>query len=120
MAINRNSDIHDAAAIGFSRAADAYERGRPEYSEKSVRYVSNRLYLFGSLLRVVDLAAGTGKFTKILDALSPRLVASLTDVEPVEAMRLKGESVAPHATFISGTAEDIPLASETCDVVTVA
>ena len=108
MAIIRKSDIHDAAATGFSRAADAYERGRPEYSDEAVRYVSNQLYLFGSSLRVVDLAAGTGKFTKSLDALSPGLVASVTAIEPVKAMRPKDESVAPRAVFVDGTAEQIP------------
>lgn len=119
--------IHEAAALCFSRAAEAYEKGRPEYSEEAIGYIFDRFSLFGSALRVVDLAAGTGKFTKVLAGMRASVIASITAVEPVAEMRAKGESVLKSLDtgktpicFIDGTAEKIPLPDSSFDVLAVA
>jgi ubiquinone/menaquinone biosynthesis C-methylase UbiE len=100
------SGIHRAAAEGFSRSAEAYERGRPEYPDAAIEHV---VELMRPGATVLDLAAGTGKLTRPLVAAGLRVVA----VEPVAEMR----AALPGA--LEGTAEAIPLADGSVDAVTV-
>jgi SAM-dependent methyltransferase len=100
------SGIHRAAAEGFSRSAEAYERGRPEYPDAAIEYV---VELMRPGATVLDLAAGTGKLTRPLVAAGLRVVA----VEPVAEMR----AALPGA--LDGTAEAIPLGDGSVDAVTV-
>ena len=37
--------IHPRAAVGFGRAAEAYERGRPDYPAQAVAWLQDRLGL---------------------------------------------------------------------------
>ena len=87
--------IHPAAASGFARAADAYERGRPGYRDDAVDWLASFL-----ASPVVDLAAGTGLLSRALAARGFEVVA----VEPVAEMRaLVGDGV----RVLGGTAEQI-------------
>ena len=61
---------------------------------------------------MVDLAAGTGKLTRLLVPSGAKVVA----VEPIAQMRALIEG----ARAIEGTAETIPLADESADAFTVA
>ena len=106
------SGIHPAARGGFALAADAYERGRPGYPEAAVEFLAARLRL-GPGRTVVDLAAGTGKFTRPLLATGAEVVA----VEPVAEMRA---ALPAAARAVDGTAEAIPLRPASADAVTVA
>jgi ubiquinone/menaquinone biosynthesis C-methylase UbiE len=101
--------VHKAAAVGFARAADAYERGRPEYPEAAVRHVVAALPP-GAV--VLDLAAGTGKLTRPLLAAGLSVIA----VEPVAEMRA---ALPARARALEGTAEAIPLEDAAVDGVTV-
>jgi ubiquinone/menaquinone biosynthesis C-methylase UbiE len=101
--------IHRAASEGFSRSADSYERGRPEYPDAAVACVVARL---PAGARVLDLAAGTGKLTRPLLAAGLSVVA----VEPVAEMRA---ALPAAATPMDGTAEAIPLGDAAVDAVTV-
>jgi SAM-dependent methyltransferase len=101
--------IHPAAATGFARSADAYERGRPGYPDAAV----DRLVAALPGRRVVDLAAGTGKLTRALVARGCDVVA----VEPVAEMRA---AIAAPARAIDGRAEAIGLPDASADAVTVA
>ncbi|MEO6627336.1 MAG: methyltransferase domain-containing protein [Aquihabitans sp.] len=107
--------IDEVAAAGFGAGADDYERGRPSYPDDAVRWLGEHLGL-GPGRRVVDLAAGTGKLTRLLEAGGSEVVA----VEPVEAMRAKLAETAPGVEALSGTAEAIPLPDGSVDAVTVA
>ena len=101
--------IHRAAAEGFARSADAYERGRPGYPAAAVSHLVDRL---PARATVLDLAAGTGKLTR------PLLAAGLSviSVEPVAEMR----AALPRETrALPGTAEAIPLADGAVDAVAV-
>jgi SAM-dependent methyltransferase len=101
-----------ASAAGYSRAVAAYQRGRPGYPPAAVDFLAATLRL-GPGRTVVDLAAGTGKLTRPLIATGAEVVA----VEPVAEMR----AVLPAgARAVDGTAEAIPLATESADAVVVA
>jgi SAM-dependent methyltransferase len=96
-------DIHHAAARGFDRAADVYERGRPGYPEPAIAWLVQVLGI-GPGSQVVDLAAGTGKLTRQLLPTG----AELTAVEPVAGMRARLAEVLPSSRVETGTAEAMP------------
>jgi SAM-dependent methyltransferase len=106
--------IHESAARGYSRAADAYERGRPGYPEDAVGRLAAELGLEGGRV-VLDLAAGTGKLTRHLVETGAEVVA----VEPVEQMRAALGQRLPGVTAVAGTAEQIPLPDGSVDAVAV-
>lgn len=107
--------IHDAAARGYARGAGDYEKGRPGYPDAAIeRLVEVTGIDAGST--VVDLGAGTGKFTSRLLATGAAVVA----VEPVEAMREAFSRRFPGVRVLAGTAEAIPVPSRSADVVAVA
>ena len=106
--------IHESAAKGFAAGADAYERGRPGYSEAAIAKLIAELRI-GAGTRVLDLAAGTGKLTRALLPSGAELVA----VEPIREMRAKLEASAPGVEAIEGTAERIPLPNHSVDAVVV-
>jgi MOSC domain-containing protein YiiM/SAM-dependent methyltransferase len=106
--------IHNSAAKGFAAGADAYERGRPAYSEEAIAALVRELGI-GPGKRVLDLAAGTGKLTRQLAPTGAVLVA----VEPIAEMRAKLEAAVPGVEAIAGTAEDIPLPNHSVDAVVV-
>ena len=108
-------NIHEKALIGFGRASDSYERGRPEYPLKALEFLVQKFSL-GPDSHIVDLGAGTGKWTKSLVETG----AVITAVEPVKGMRNKFQALFPQVTLVNGSAEMMPLPSVSADVVFVA
>lgn len=108
-------DVNPVAAAGFGRATDAYERSRPSYPADAVAMLATELGI-GPGHTVLDLAAGTGKLTRLLAELGAQLVA----VEPSAAMRSQFGAVLPDIPVYEGTAENIPLADASVDAVVVA
>jgi len=96
--------IHEMASVGFQLAAESYERGRPDYPDAAVAHLVDVLGLAAGS-RVVELGAGTGKFTKRLLDTGAEILA----VEPVEAMRGKLRELLPGVHVVDGTAEAVPL-----------
>jgi ubiquinone/menaquinone biosynthesis C-methylase UbiE len=107
--------VHPAAAQGFEAGADAYERGRPTYPDDAVAYLIQTLGI-GPGSVVVDLAAGTGKFTRLLVPTGAELIA----VEPVAGMRERLEEILPGVRTLDATAESMPLAGASVDAVIAA
>ena len=107
--------VHQAAAEGFARGAGAYERGRPSYPPEAVSWLAEQLGLTPGR-RVLDLAAGTGKLTRLLVATGASLIA----VEPVAEMRSALAELAPRVDVRAGTAEAIPLPDASVDAVAIA
>ncbi len=105
------SDERRVRATSFGSVADAYERGRPEYPEEAARWLAGE-----PPLDVVDLAAGTGKLTRVLVRLGYRVTA----VEPLPEMREQLVAAVPQAQALAGTAESIPLPDESTDAVLAA
>lgn len=65
---------------------------------------------------VIDLGAGTGKFTRMLEPTRAHIIA----VEPVAAMRAELRRRLPSIDIRDGTAEAIPCGDEQADVVVAA
>lgn len=107
--------VHDAAARGFEAAAVRYERGRPTYPDDAVAFLIRTLEI-GERTDVVELGAGTGKFTELIVPTGARIVA----VEPVSAMRQALERNCPTVTVLDGVAEEIPLPDASADAVVAA
>jgi SAM-dependent methyltransferase len=107
------SELHPATR-GFA-AADVYERGRPDYPRAAIERIVERLDL-RSGRTVLDLAAGTGKLTRLLVPSGANLIA----VEPLREMRAELERRVRGVLVLAGTAERIPLTDGFVDAVTVA
>jgi SAM-dependent methyltransferase len=106
--------VDPRAATGFAGSAGAYEHGRPGYPEDAV---AGLLAGFGVPAggAVLDLAAGTGKLTRLLAARVAHVVA----VEPSEGMLAVLRDRLPGVDARAGTAEAIPLGDDAVDAVFV-
>lgn len=107
--------IHHAAKQGYQIASDTYERGRPDYPREAVDFMMERLSVNKDTV-VLDLGAGTGKWTQYLLPTQAKIIA----LEPVEKMREKLILKYPAIQIIDGTAENIPLPDSSIDAVCVA
>ncbi len=107
--------IHDVASRGFDAGAAVYERARPSYPPEAVAWLVEHLRVAPGTT-VVDLAAGTGKLTRLLAPTG----ASLLAVEPVEGMRAQLRATQPDVPVTAATAEALPFRGASLDAVTVA
>ncbi|MGE5226987.1 MAG: class I SAM-dependent methyltransferase [Planctomycetaceae bacterium] len=107
--------VHRTAAVGFERAAGAYERGRPDFPGEAVAFLVERLELAPGRV-LLELGAGTGKLTRLLVQAGARIVA----VEPVSAMREALRAAAPSAAGLDAVAEDLPLPDASVDAAVAA
>jgi SAM-dependent methyltransferase len=107
--------MHEAASKGFAKEAQAYARGRPEYPPAIDQWLRESLQLRGNRT-VVDLGAGTGKFTRRLLTTGANIIA----VEPVPEMLAQLTLALPTVVARSGTAEVIPLNDGVADAVVCA
>jgi len=98
----------------FGTAAAAYAEHRPGYAEAAVRWALSPVSA-REPLRVLDLAAGTGKLTATL----VRLGAEVTAVEPDPAMLAEFRRSLGSVTALSGSAEQIPLPDASVDAILV-
>jgi SAM-dependent methyltransferase len=109
------ASIHHAAASGYAAGADAYVKGRPDYPPALREWLRDDVGL-GPGTTVVDLGAGTGKFTRLLVASGASVIA----VEPVAEMLDRLRAANPHAQAIEGSATAIPLPDESVSAVVCA
>lgn len=112
--------VHPAAE-GFGGVAAVYERARPGFPAAAVTWLVDRIAPAPSDV-VVDLAAGTGKFTlPLVTEIRARSEAThVVAVEPVAGMRARLRSAAPAVPVLAATAERLPLAEGSAAAVTVA
>lgn len=109
------TDIHDIAAQGYAAADEDYERARPSYPTRAVELLLAELGIAPEST-VLDLGAGTGKFTRLLRPTGATLLA----LEPVSAMRRHLADAVPEARVLDGTAESIPLPDGSVDAIVAA
>jgi len=106
--------VHEVAAAGFSNPGD-YEAARPSYPPDAVAWFVEHLRIAPGAT-VVDLAAGTGKLTRLLVPAGASLIAA----EPVAGMRATFRDVLPNVPIIATTAEQLPFRDGSLDAVTIA
>jgi SAM-dependent methyltransferase len=106
--------VHEVAAAGFSDAAD-YEAARPSYPPDAVAWFVENLRIAPGA-HVLDLAAGTGKLTRLLAPAGAHLVAA----EPVAGMRDLFRASVPGVPVLACTAEQLAFRDASLDAVTVA
>ena len=102
--------VHEIAATGFGAEAAAYERSRPSYPTDAVSWLLDGLRITPGRppgMVVLDLAAGTGKLTRLLVPAGSTLIAA----EPVAGMRETFARVCPEVPMVACTAELLSFAS---------
>ena len=104
-------DERQRQAASFGAAAEAYERGRPEYPPAALDWL-----LPAGARDVLDLGAGTGKLTRQLVARGLNVVA----VDPSGGMLEQLRAAVPGVPAMIGRAEEIPLQDGVVDAVLVA
>jgi hypothetical protein len=112
--------LHKGASLGFSNAA-AYDAYRPSYPPAAVETFLNRLRLAGNAeARIVEVAAGTGKFTELLVARPEQY--KIIAVEPHEGMRktLVDKRLGDQVEVVDGFAAKMPVEGEWGDACVVA
>lgn len=95
-------------ALSFAGVADAYDRARPSYPADAAKWLAGT-----NPKSVLELGAGTGKFTALLQALGHRILA--TDALAPMLSHLRNR--VPDAVPVQAVAEQIPLPARSVDVV---
>lgn len=98
-------------ALTFNDAADTYERVRPSYPD-----VVADIILENAPSSVLDLGAGTGKFTRLLVGRVPTVIA----VDPAPSMLDELSRMLPSVDARVGTAEQLPVDDNSVDLVVCA
>lgn len=109
------SNVHPSAVRGFSKGAETYSQGRPDYPPDVDVWLSEKIGL-GPGASAVDLGAGTGKFTGRLIGTGADVVA----VDPVSEMLERLVQAHPGVEARVGSAQAIPLDDASVDAVVCA
>ncbi|MES2202065.1 MAG: class I SAM-dependent methyltransferase [candidate division FCPU426 bacterium] len=109
------SNINPLAKHGYQDSTDAYERGRPDFPSEAVACLVEHCKI-GQGSKVIDIGAGTGKFTRLLVPTK----ATLRAIEPVEGMRKKFAALLPDVEVLEGSAEFMPVHEGWADAIVAA
>ncbi|EON65043.1 hypothetical protein W97_04278 [Coniosporium apollinis CBS 100218] len=111
--------LDSRAQSGFSKSS-LYDQHRPSYPANAVDMLLDAVRVAGIPgASIVDLGAGTGKFTELLAKRDERY--DILAVEPHEQMRKELERKAlDNVTVKDGLSTSIPVADETVDAVIAA
>lgn len=101
-------------ARSFGPVAETYDRARPSYPVEAADWLVGQAH--GDPKRVLELGAGTGKFTELLVAAGHHVIA--TDPSPEMLGYLKVRL--PGVEAMVSTAESLPVPSRSVDVVVCA
>eukprot|EP00128_Syssomonas_multiformis_P002203 Colp12_sorted_trinity150504_noHs@25846 len=106
-----STQVHSSAVKGYA-GAKFYNSSRPSYPSEAVDWMFSRLGVSSSH-HIVEVGAGTGKFTEVLAARCSRVTA----VEPVDQMREELKSKRLDVEVVKGTAANLSLADNCADAV---
>ena len=106
--VDRTTRAH---ALSFAAVSEAYDRARPSYPAEAAAWLVGH-----QKSTVVELGAGTGKLTELLVAAGHDVVAT----DPLAEMLVHLKARVPGARAAVATAESIPVASCSADVVVCA
>ncbi|GAA1221596.1 class I SAM-dependent methyltransferase [Kitasatospora nipponensis] len=107
---------HQAHASSFDTVADAYDRARPSYPDALFEAVER---LAGRPLRgadVLDVGAGTGIATRLLQARGARVVA----VEPSVQMAARLRESSPGTPVVKAVGDELPFHDASADLISYA
>lgn len=119
MMAGNGGTINDRAQTGFAKSA-AYDQYRPGYAPTATEELLQQIRVAGKKhAKILDLAAGTGKFTEALVGRAEEF--QVIAVEPHDGMReVLAKKQLPRVTVHPGTATSIPLADDSVDAIAVA
>ena len=108
--------ISETAQTGFAKS-DAYDQHRPTYTPSIVQLLLEKVGVAGKHgAKILDLAAGTGKFTEAIAAREERY--QIVAVEPHGGMRkVLDEKKLSGVIMKDGKADNLPLDDESVDAV---
>jgi SAM-dependent methyltransferase len=95
----------------FDAVAAGYDAARPSYPAEAVAWL-----VPDDAAVVVDVGAGTGKFTRLLARPGRTVIA----VEPSEAMRAALRAAMPDSAVLAGSGERMPLPGDSADALVFA
>lgn len=98
-------------ASSFDAVARRYDAARPSYPAEAVEWLVPE-----RAAAVVDVGAGTGKFTRLLARPGRTLIA----VEPSAAMRAELRAALRGVDVLEGSGERVPLPDASADAITFA
>jgi SAM-dependent methyltransferase len=111
--------LHAAAVAGFS--SDFYDRGRPEYPLESATVLLEKVNIRAKEGVVLELGAGTGKFTRQLEVALRGTQVKIMASEPLGSMREKLVRMTEQGIVVLRCpAESIPLPDQAVDLVVTA
>ena len=107
--------VHPTAQGGFDKldSSQIYERSRPSYSKEAVHFLLDKLDIatFGASpnqpLRILELGAGTGKFTGTLQEVLRDSKVQIIASEPLPSMRDEFRTKHPDVAIKDFLAENI-------------
>ncbi|KAF2766014.1 S-adenosyl-L-methionine-dependent methyltransferase [Teratosphaeria nubilosa] len=117
--MSSSNQISNKAQTGFSDSAQ-YDQHRPGYTASATDYLLQQCRVAGqSGAKILDLAAGTGKFTEAL--VQREEIFQVLAIEPHGGMRevLKKKRLG-NVEVMDGTAESMQVEDESVDAVVVA
>ena len=98
------------AAMAFEASA-TYEQVRPSYSDKSVKFFLKKLDILEQQrvqpLSILELGAGTGKFTRVLIEVLKGIDARVIASDPTNTMVQEFQRVLPNVELLQCSAENI-------------
>jgi len=120
--------VHPIAQGGFDKpdTSQIYERARPGYSKDVVNFLLNKLGIAtfdassNQPLRILELGAGTGKFTGTLQEVLRDSKVKIIASEPLLSMREEFRRKHPDITIKDFPAENIDLPNSTVHAVIAA
>lgn len=107
---------HETSQSSFTKNADLYDKARPSYTSNSIDALI-RASSLSPASRILDLACGTGIFTRLL---LERGFTQITAADPSPGMRSTFKNRTPGVNCIDAHAHRIPFPDASFDVVTVA
>jgi SAM-dependent methyltransferase len=102
------------ARVDYDKQSQVFDRARSLTPEAAATWMARaRIHLRGDVTRLLDLGAGTGRFSvHLADAFSSDVIG----VEPSGGMLAEAaKKPHPHVRLIRGAAEALPLRSSSCD-----
>jgi SAM-dependent methyltransferase len=123
---NLSRSVHDVAKSGFAGAnVDRYNKARPSYPKEALDYIVEKVCGGKPISHVVELGAGTGKFTKVMNErlleAGPSFCEKYWATEPSDDFRNSlADLKIPGVIVMAGTGESIAVPDNSVDVICVA